>query len=266
MSRSDSNALRWVARRKNPGAVARGRVLQSTLQNFKNTDPAKRAVGYAAVDRYVRDGMCVGLGTGTTAYWAVERVGRRVADGERIVAVATSSDTERLCLELGIPLVDLLSRPMPVAIDGADEVAPDWSLTKGGGGALFREKIVALACERYVVIVTEQKLVPELGKFPLPVEIVPYAAPYVRREIELHSAGIEITQRKAGPQPFVTDNGNWIFDCHFGRILEPRALDERLREIHGVIATGIFCGIAGDVLVGEAGGSVRSLRPERDSC
>jgi ribose 5-phosphate isomerase A len=265
MFRSDSHTLRWVAP-NNPGAATRGRVLQTTLQNFENTDPAKRAVGHAAVDRYVRDGTCVGLGTGTTAYWAIERVGRRVANGERIVAVATSSETEQLCRRLSIPLVELLSRPMPVAIDGADEVAPDWSLTKGGGGALFREKTVALACERYVVIVTEQKLVPALGKFPLPVEIVPYAAPYVRREIELHFAGVEITRRGAGPQPFVTDNGNWIFDCHFGRILDPRALDERLREIHGVIGTGIFCGVAADVLVGEAGGSVRSLRPDRDSC
>jgi ribose 5-phosphate isomerase A len=265
MLRSDSHTLRWVAP-NNPGAAARGRVLQSTLQNFENTDPAKRAVGHAAVDRYVRDGTCVGLGTGTTAYWAIERVGRRVADGERIVAVATSSETEQLCRRLSIPLVELLSRPMPVAIDGADEVAPDWSLTKGGGGALFREKTVALACERYVVIVTEQKLVPALGKSPLPVEIVPYAAPYVRREIERHFAGVGITRRGTGPQPFVTDNGNWIFDCHFGRILDPRALDERLRQIHGVIGTGIFCGIADDVLVGEAGGSVRSLKPERDSC
>jgi ribose 5-phosphate isomerase A len=247
---------------KGPGTATLRRVSQGTPHNFENTDPAKRAAGYAAVDRYVRDGICVGLGTGTTAYWAIERVGHRVAAGERIVAVATSSETEQLCRELRIPVVDLLSRSMAVAIDGADEVAPDWSLTKGGGGALFREKTVALACERYVVIVTPQKLVPALGKFPLPVEVVPYAAPYVRREVARHFGGIEITQRFAGEQPFVTDNSNWIFDCHFGQILDPHGLDERLRAIHGVVATGIFCGLAREVLVGEADGTVRRLTRE----
>ena len=231
----------------------------SALSSFANDDPAKRAAGYAAVDRYVRDGTCVGLGTGTTAYWAIERVGRRVASGERIEAVATSSETERLCRQLHIPLVSLLERPMPVAIDGADEVAPDWSLTKGGGGALFREKTVALSCERYVVIVTEPKLVPALGSFPLPIEIVPYAAPLVKREVERQFGGIRIVRRGTEPQPFVTDNDNWIFDCHFGRIADPRGLDEALRDIHGVVSTGIFYGIAADVLVGDPGGRVRSL-------
>jgi ribose 5-phosphate isomerase A len=229
------------------------------MMRFVNDDPVKRAVGYAAVDRYVRDGMCVGLGTGTTAYWAIERIGERVASGERIVAVATSSETQALCGDLNIPVVELLARPMPIAIDGADEVAPDWSLTKGGGGALFREKTVALACERYVVIVTESKLVPALGRFPLPVEIVPYAAPYVRREIERRCGNLQVVRREAGQEPFVTDNGNWIFDCHFGEIRDPRSLDDLLRGIHGVVATGIFWGIAGDVLVGDAGAHVRSL-------
>ncbi len=221
---------------------------------FANDDPAKRAVGYAAVDRYVHDGMCVGLGTGTTAYWAIERVGQRVAAGEQIVAVATSSETERLCAQLNIPLVGLLECPMPVAIDGADEVAPDWSLIKGGGGALFREKTVALACEQYIVIVTRPKLVKVLGRFPLPVEIVPYAAPYVRREIAKRCGEIEVVRRGAGQQPFVTDNGNWIFDCRFGEIPDPRALDETLRAIVGVVATGLFYDIADAVLVGDETG------------
>jgi ribose 5-phosphate isomerase A len=222
-------------------------------------DPAKCAVGTAAVDKYVSDGMCIGLGTGTTAYWAVERVGQRIASGERICAVATSIETERHCRELGIPLVALLERPMAVAIDGADEVAPDWSLTKGGGGALFREKTVALCADRFIVIVTEPKIVAMLGRFPLPVEIVPYAAAYVRREIARSFGDIEVLRREIPTQPFVTDNGNWIFDCHFGKIASPGDLDEALRAIVGVVATGIFCGIASEVLVGEANGSVRSL-------
>ncbi|MGB9651045.1 MAG: ribose-5-phosphate isomerase RpiA [Candidatus Cybelea sp.] len=228
---------------------------------FENNDPAKRAVGYAAVDRYVRDRMCVGLGTGTTAYWAIERVGQRIAAGERIVAVATSSETESLCRQLGITLVGLLEYPMPVAIDGADEVAPDRSLTKGGGGALFREKAVALSCDRYVVVVTESKLVAALGAFPLPIEIVPFAAPYVRREIGRRFGEIAVVLRETEQRPFVTDNDNWIFDARFGEIADPRRLDERLREIHGVVATGLFYGIADEVLVGDASGNVRSDQP-----
>jgi ribose 5-phosphate isomerase A len=236
----------------------------SEVKSFENDDPIKRAAGFAAVDRYVRDGMCVGLGTGTTAYWAIARVGELVAAGQRIAAVATSSETEALCRRLDIPLVGLLERAMPIAIDGADEVAPDWSLTKGGGGALFREKTVALSCDRYIVIVTEPKVVPVLGAFPLPVEIVPYAAPYVRREIERRCGEIEVTRRGGEREPFLTDNANWIFDCHFGRIPDPRALDERLRAIHGIVATGLFCGIADDVLVADTDGRVRSLpRPRR---
>jgi ribose 5-phosphate isomerase A len=226
---------------------------------FENDDPAKRAAGYAAVDRYVRDGTCVGLGTGTTAYWAIERVGRRIAEGEHITAVATSSETEALCRKLRIPLAPLLEAPMPVAIDGADEVAPDWSLTKGGGGALFREKAVALACERYIVVVTEPKLVPSLGRFPLPLEIVPFAEPLVRREIARRFGNSTIVRRGDATQPFVTDNGNWIFDVHFQRIDDPPALDAALREIHGVVATGLFYAMVDDVLVGEANGTVRSL-------
>jgi ribose 5-phosphate isomerase A len=226
------------------------------------SDVAKRAAGYAAADRYVRDGMCVGLGTGTTAYWAIERIGRRVEAGERLTAVATSRETEDLCREMGIPLVGLLERPMPIAIDGADEVAPDWSLTKGGGGALFREKAVALSCEQYIVIVTEPKLVPALGAFPLPIEVVPYAARYVRREIARCCGEIQIDRRGPQEQPFVTDNDNWIFDCHFGRILDPRALDERLRAIHGVVSTGLFYDVASDVIVGDPSGSARSLKSQ----
>jgi len=120
-------------------------------------DDLKRAAGFAAVDRYVRDGTCIGLGTGTTARWAVGRVGERVAAGERIEAVATSEATAAQCRALGIPLVPYGVRDLDVAIDGADEVAADWSLTKGGGGALFREKAVALMARRFVVIVTPEK-------------------------------------------------------------------------------------------------------------
>ena len=146
-------------------------------------EAAKRLVGFAAVDRYVEDGMCVGLGTGTTAYWAIKRTGERVAAGENLIAVVTSAATEKLCGEFGVPVVPFMTRDIDVAIDGADEVAPDWSLTKGGGGALFREKAIAIAAKRFVVIVDDSKMVDQLGRFPTPVEVVPFALAWVERQI-----------------------------------------------------------------------------------
>ena len=222
---------------------------------MRNSDDAgKRAAGYAAVDTFVRNGACIGLGTGTTAFYAIERVGQRIAAGEEIVAVPTSIETERLCKQRHIPLVALLEREMDVAIDGADEIAPDWALIKGGGGALFREKAVALSARRFVVVATPSKLVAALGAFPLPVEIVPYAMPYVLREIASANPNIDVV-RRGGDMPFVTDNGNWILDCHFGRIERPAALDATLKSIHGVVASGIFVGLVNDVIIGHEDGT-----------
>lgn len=223
-------------------------------------DAGKRAAGYAAVDRFVRNGACIGLGTGTTAFYAIERVGQRVAAGEQIVAVATSTETQRLCEQRRIPLVALLEREMDVAIDGADEIAPDWALIKGGGGALFREKAVALCARQFVVVATPAKLVPALGVFPLPVEIVPYAMPYVLREIKNAHSGIEVA-RRGGDTPFVTDNGNWILDCHFGTIDQPALLDTNLKSLHGVVASGIFVGLVSDVVIGYEDGTATQREP-----
>jgi ribose 5-phosphate isomerase A len=217
-------------------------------------DNGKRAAGYAAVDRFVRNGTCIGLGTGTTAFFAIERVGQRIAAGDQIVAVATSTETERLCRERHVPVVPLLEREIDVAIDGADEIAADRALIKGGGGALFREKAVALCARRFVVVATPSKLVPLLGAFPLPVEIVPYALPYVLREIRNAYPHVE-PARRGGDAPFVTDNGNWILDCHFGKIENPASLDAELKKIHGVVASGIFVGMVSDVIIGHEDGT-----------
>ncbi|MEA2663744.1 MAG: ribose 5-phosphate isomerase [Candidatus Eremiobacteraeota bacterium] len=223
-----------------------------------SSDDTKRAVARAAVDRYVRAGTCIGLGTGTTAKWAVARVGERIAAGEAIVAVATSRQTERLCAEAGVPLVGLGERPIDVALDGADEVAPDWSLTKGGGGALFREKAVALEAARFVVVVTPDKLVPHLGAFPTPVEVVPFTLRVAARALE--EAFPQATVRvRGGETPFVTDNGNHILDCAFGAIEDAAELDHRIRAVHGVLDSGLFVGLAHAVLVGEPDGNVREL-------
>ena len=219
---------------------------------------AKRRAGETAVDRYVTDGTCIGLGTGTTAYWAIKRVGERVAAGDRISAVTTSLGTETLCRELGIPIVPLLSAPLVVAIDGADEVAPDFALTKGGGGALFREKIVALAARRFVVIVDASKLVAHLGAFATPLEVVPYALPWVRAELQAAFPSLTARERSTAAGPFRTDNGNAILDCAFGVIEDPAALDAALRAVTGVVSTGLFFDVADTVLVADDDG-VREL-------
>ncbi len=220
-------------------------------------DALKKAAGEAAVERFVRDGACIGLGTGTTAYYAIRRVGERVAAGESIVAVGTSVATEALCREAGVPIVPLLAQPIDVAIDGADEVAPDFALTKGGGGALFREKSVALAAATFVVIVDESKLVDQLGAFATPVEVVPFALPWVEREIARIFPGAAI-RRRGGDTPFVTDNGNAILDCAFGPFDEPAARAATLLAIHGVVDVGIFTGLADVVMVASPSG-VRDL-------
>jgi len=238
------------------GGVAGGPARESL--RMPGAEEAKRAVGYAAVDRFVRDGSCIGLGTGTTARWAIERVGQRVAGGERIVAVATSVTTEVLCSALGIPLAAFGSSEIEVAIDGADEVAADWSLTKGAGGAMFREKAVALAARTFVVIVTPEKLVDKLGAFPTPVEVVPFSAGAVAAAIEASYPGVRV-RRRGADSPFVTDNGNAILDCAFGPIDDAVALDASLRTIHGIVATGLFApSLTGVVLVADPDG-VREL-------
>ncbi len=220
-------------------------------------DAFKRAAGEAAVERYVRADSCIGLGTGSTAYYAIRRVGERVAAGEAIVAVASSLGTEALCRDAGIPLVGLLDRPIAVAIDGADEVAPDFSLTKGGGGALFREKSLALAAQQFIIIVDESKLVDRLGAYATPVEVVPFALSWVEREIYAAYPNVVI-HRRANATPFVTDNGNAILDCAFGAIDNPAEREAQLRAIHGVVGVGLFSDLADTVLIADAGG-IREL-------
>lgn len=229
-----------------------------------DVDELKRAAGFAAVDRFVRPGTCIGLGTGSTARWAVERVGQLVRDGADLVAVATSAQTEALCRERGIPLAGLLDREIDVAIDGADEVAADGALTKGGGGALFREKAVALAARCFVVVVSAEKLVTHLGAFPTPVEVVPFALRWVEREIARQSPAARVRRRlRADGTPFVTDNGNAILDCAFGTIADPRSLATTLHAIHGVVDVGLFVGLTDAVIVAAVDG-VRELAFRRD--
>jgi ribose 5-phosphate isomerase A len=219
---------------------------------------AKRAAGRYAVETFVRTGHCIGLGTGSTAYYAIERAGELVAGGTEIRAVGTSLETERLCREFGVPLARFGTAPIDVAIDGADEIAPDWSLIKGGGGALFREKAIALAAKSFVVVATARKLVPMLGAFPLPIEVVPFSSSYVAQELEALGAGVSVREREGAP--YVTDNANTILDCRFGTIEDPKRLDDIIARFHGVVSTGLFVGLTSRVVVAEPGGTPVELR------
>lgn len=221
-------------------------------------DHEKQVVARAAAAR-VESGMRVGLGSGSTAALVVRALGERVRQGLSIVGVPTSRQTEAIAREVGVPLDDLLSTPrLDLTIDGADETDRRLRLVKGGGGALLREKIVASASERVLIVVDASKIVATLGAFPLPVEVVPFAASVVAARIA--ALGVEPRlRRRADGTPFVSDEGNHILDCPFGRIADPEALGATLDGIAGVVEHGLFLGLADEVLVAR-GDHVESLR------
>jgi ribose 5-phosphate isomerase A len=217
----------------------------------------KRLAALRAVD-LVHDGMRLGLGTGSTAAMFLEALGERVAGGLKVVGVATSQATRRLAERLAIPLIELGEAALELTIDGADEIDPDLNLIKGGGGALTREKIVAASSKRMVVVADVAKQVQRLGRFPLPVEILPFgAASTVRRigEAARHAGCTgDIVVRQAGDIPITTDNGNWIVDCHFGDIPDPGRLGQGLSGVPGVIEHGLFIGLCSGAIIGTAQG------------
>ncbi|MCK9917908.1 ribose-5-phosphate isomerase RpiA [Microbacteriaceae bacterium K1510] len=214
-----------------------------------NVEAQKRAAAARAVE-FVRSGMRLGLGTGSTAKHFVELVGERVRAGLDIVAVPTSEATRADAERVGIPLTTLDDTPeLDLTVDGADEIGPDLALIKGGGGALLREKIVAAASARMIVIADESKAVATLGRFPLPVEIAPFG--YGATEKAVHNAVASL--QSPGPLPlrrakdghaFVTDGGHWIIDAALGRIDDPAAMARALAAVPGVMEHGLFVGIA----------------------
>jgi ribose 5-phosphate isomerase A len=203
----------------------------------------------------VEHGMTLGLGTGSTAARFVDLLARRITEGLKVNCVATSEATRAQAVRLGIALIDFDERPfLDLTVDGADEIDDELRLIKGGGGALLREKIVATASERLVVIADHTKRVSMLGAFPLPVETVPFGIAATRNMIGVLAADAgcqgEIKLRlKADARPFLTDSGNFILDCGFGRIAEPEALDEALKLVPGVVESGLFLGIADAAIV-----------------
>jgi ribose 5-phosphate isomerase A len=214
-----------------------------------NADAQKRAAAARAVE-FVRPGMRLGLGTGSTAKHFVELIGERVRGGLEIVAVPTSEVTRADAERQGIPLTTLDETPaLDLTVDGADEIGPDLSLIKGGGGALLREKIVATASSRMIVIADESKWVNVLGRFPLPVEVVPFGLGATRRAVEAAAVGVAasttaVLRRGLDGHAFVTDGGHWILDMALERISDVKMLAGRLAAIPGVVEHGLFIGLA----------------------
>ncbi|HSZ64534.1 MAG TPA: ribose-5-phosphate isomerase RpiA [Terriglobales bacterium] len=210
----------------------------------------KEAAGRAAAT-LVRDGDIVGLGTGSTACFAVVALGERVKAGLKIIGIPTSVRTADLARSVGIPLTTLDDHPeIDITIDGADEVDPKLNLIKGGGGALTREKVIATASKRMVVVVDAGKVVATLGKFPLPVEIIAFARTVIEKKIVLLDAMPKLRTKPDG-SPFITDNGNQILDCNFGKIEDPAGLARELSDTPGIVEHGLFIGIAKLALVGK---------------
>lgn len=203
---------------------------------------AKRAAGYRAAEM-ADDGMVVGLGTGSTVYYTIERLSERIRDGLAITGIPTSFQTALRARGAGIPLTTLDDRPViDIAIDGADEVDPRLRLIKGRGAAHLREKCVAAAAKHFVVVVDEQKVVKKLGAAAVPVEVLPFAIMPVMAELRRLGCVPAIREAVRKDGPVITDNGNFIVDCTFAEIKNPEKLEAALAMIPGVIESGLFCG------------------------
>ncbi len=218
----------------------------------------KEAAARASI-RFVHDGNIVGLGTGSTAAYAVRFLGERVQAGLKIRGIPTSVHTREVAASLGIPLTTLDEfQQIDVTIDGADEVDPQLQLIKGGGAAFLREKIIASASRQLVIIADSTKQVSMLGKAPVPVEVVPFAQALVAKELAALGASVELRRDAAG-KIWVTDEGHHILDCHFGQIPDPPALARKLESIPGLLEHGLFIDMASVVLIGK-GSDVQELR------
>jgi len=245
------------------------RALSLQMSTKLTQDELKKMVGYKSVDDYVRSGMVVGLGTGSTAYFAVERVGELLKSGELkdVVCIPTSERTKEQAESLDIPLVTLDTHSkLDVAIDGADEVDPNLNLVKGGGGALLREKMVEVCADKFIVIVDESKLCEGLGPgFPIPVEITPFCHEHTMRTVaNLASCegceavlrmGSSSNNQNDGDEIAVTDNGNYIVDLHFKEpIKDAPKMASEIKNVVGVVDHGLFCGLTTAVIIAGADG------------
>lgn len=225
---------------------------------FGDVERLKRDAAYAAVDRYVKSGMTVGLGSGTTSAFVVARIGELLASGELwgVQGVPTSEGTAALAREVGIPLVSLSEVRPTLTIDGADEIGPDLSVIKGRGGALLREKIVAAYSESGLLIVADgSKPVDVLGEGPLPVEVEPFGWQATLETLSSLGCEPELRMDRAHPQhPFVTDGGHYTADCRFPSIPDPASLEAEIKGIPGALECGLFIGLARAAVVARESG------------
>ena len=224
------------------------------MKSNQELDSLKKAAALTAIE-FVRDGMTVGLGTGSTAKHMVMALGERVRVGMKLRGVPTSRETAELARQQGIPLIDQDNAwIIDVAIDGADQVDPDFNLIKGGGGALLKEKIVAASAKQFIVLVDHTKRVSVLGgSFPLPIEVIPFGWGSTAREIEALTKSRVVLRERNGT-PFKTEAGNMIVDVHIDRIDQPRELEIALNNIPGVVETGLFVNRTDVLIVGTAQG------------
>lgn len=224
------------------------------MKTMTHTEKEKELAAKEAV-KLIGNNQVVGLGTGSTAYYVILEVGRLVQEGLQIRAIPTSEKTAALAQSLHIPLIDINTvDTIDITIDGADEFTEDLLLIKGGGGALLREKIVASMTNQEIIIADASKRVDQLGKFKLPVEVIPFASAYVLKELKVLGGIAHI--RMANDKPFVTDSGNCIVDTDFGLIADPAALSAALKSISGVVDHGLFINLASKVIMGKNGDTV----------
>ena len=214
-----------------------------------NREHLKKIAAEKSIEE-VQDGMVVGLGTGSTVYYALLKLGKMVKEGLDIIGIPTSDGTEKIAIQQAIPLSTLTKHPtIELTIDGADEVDAHLNLIKGGGAALVREKIIANASKRILIVVDESKVSPVLGTtFALPVEIVRFGWEATQREVDKICQKSEL--RGGVEDPLITDNGNYILDCNFNRITEPEKIELQLNNIPGVVENGIFVNRADRVIIG----------------
>ena len=222
-------------------------------------DLEKKVAALEAV-KYIKNNDIVGLGTGSTAFFAIEAVAELVKNGLKIKAVPTSEHTAALAASLGIELLDMKDvHTIDITIDGADEFDSSLNLIKGGGGAHFREKIIASLTKKEIIIADSGKQVEMLGKFKVPLEVVPMALNYVMQELrKLNGMG---TVRLKNGTPFITDNGNYIVDGDFGLISHPALLSENLNQVDGILAHGLFVNLTAVVIMGKGKETVTYVRP-----
>ena len=224
-------------------------------------DDLKKQASIAALEA-IKDGMIVGLGTGSTATHFIRELGVRVQAGLRVHGIPTSEESRKLAVEVGVPLTTLREHPIiDVTVDGADEVSDGLDLIKGLGGALVREKVVAHASKKVIIVVDETKLTGRLGlKAPIPVEVVPFALEVARGQLILWGGEAKLREKEG--KPFVSDNGNYILDWWHGPIDQPWALEKQIKGVTGIVDSGIFANVASQVIAATSAGIRKLQRPE----